>query len=121
MSAPVEQSPNKRALVIGIDAYGGGYELKGCVNDARAMTDILREKFDFSHENIRLLTDAAATKDGILDAFDDLIEATNADDVVVFFFAGHGSRLGDMEKRTKASGYTTALCPVDVTNPEWLR
>ena len=117
MSAPVAATPNKRALVIGIDTYGGGYQLNGCVNDARAMTDILRETFDFSHENIRLLTNADATKDGILDAFDDLIEATNTDDVVVFFFAGHGSRLGDMEKKTKASGYTTALCPVDVTNP----
>ena len=81
------------------------------------MTDILRETFDFSHENIRVLTNGDATKDGILDAFDDLIEATNTDDVVVSLLRRTWLAPRRHGKAHKASGYTTALCPVDVTNP----
>ncbi|HEY6830722.1 MAG TPA: caspase family protein, partial [Gemmatimonadaceae bacterium] len=112
----------KRALVVGIDAYGKQYPLDGCVNDARAMVDVLQEKFGFPQENVTLLTDAAATKEAILRGLDDIVDATNRGDVALFYYAGHGSRLD--AKISKASGFTTALCPVDVTtgggNPYFL-
>ena len=117
MTSSVAAAQAKRALVVGVDQYDDPWQLNGCVNDALAIADILREKFDFSHDDITLLTDAEATKDAILDAFDDLIDATNAGDVVVFYFAGHGSQLAAMRKVGKASGFSTALCPVDVTHP----
>src|SRR5579884_2877046 len=79
MTTPAELattgSPAKHALVIGIDKYDEPWELGGCVNDARLMAAILEEKFGFANDDVRLLIDEAATKDGILDAFDDLIDA----------------------------------------------
>src|SRR5262245_42837428 len=115
--------PARRALVIGLNAYkrysadDHDYSLHGCVNDARVMAGILKDKFDFPETSVRLLLDDQATKDGILDAFDDLIDATGTDDVVVFYYAGHGSQLTWLQKKDKASGYTTALCPFDVMHP----
>ena len=32
----------KKALVVGIDNYGNGNNLKGCVNDAQAIAQILK-------------------------------------------------------------------------------
>ena len=89
------------------------------MSDAQLMASILEEKFGFHRGDVNLLIDEQATKDNILDAFDDLIGATAAGDVAVIYFAGHGSRLNRdprlmMRRVTKASGYNTALCPVDV-------
>ncbi len=122
MTAPTDPSAlggaAKHALVIGIDQYEEPWGLQGCVNDARLMATILEEKFEFDKSNIRTLIDGEATKDGILDAIDDLIDrVTDERDVAVIYFAGHGSQLQALSKARKASGFSTALCPVDVTHP----
>lgn len=87
----------RRALLIGINDYPFIKKLTGCVNDVRLMQAILQENFGFPAENVTVLLDAEAHRDGILAAFDALIAATGKDDIVVIHYAGHGSQMTDLE------------------------
>src|ERR1700741_3498456 len=93
-----EASPPKRvALLVGIDDYAAVRKLKGCVNDVEDMRQVLTTKFGFSPTHVRTLVNGEATRSGILTAFrEHLIEGRGHDDVVVFYFSGHGSRSRDM-------------------------
>ncbi|WP_412069607.1 caspase family protein [Rubrivirga sp. IMCC43871] len=92
--------PRKWALLIGIDQYPNlskYHQLKGCVNDVMAMGGLLRDRFGFPAEQVTTLTNAAATRAGILAALDALAEQVQDDDVVVVHYAGHGSQITDLE------------------------
>jgi Caspase domain len=67
-------------------------DLSAAVNDAMAMQALLHGRYHFRSDNTRLLTDAGATRAGILTAIDELIAASQQGDIVVFFYAGHGSQ-----------------------------
>ncbi|MCP3964200.1 MAG: caspase family protein [bacterium] len=88
------EDPRRHALLIGINQYSYFSEqsqLKGCVNDVELMTDVLSETFRFPH--IRRLCDQEATREGILSAMNALVREVKDDDVVVFFYSGHGSQV----------------------------
>ena len=72
-------------------------QLHGCVNDATVMRDTLRDVFGFLKENLRLLTDASATRTEILAALDELVRQTRTEDVVVVHYSGHGSQVKDKQ------------------------
>ena len=108
--------PAKRALLIGIAAYTHVPPLDGCVNDVRLMRDVLVESFAFPPGHITVLVNEQATRDGILSAFDALVAATGDDDIVVFHFAGHGSRMADREG-DEPNGFDSTIVPFDVTRP----
>lgn len=103
---------NKRALLIGIDDYPHIRTLDGCVNDARLMRSVLVETFGFPDSQITLLANEQATRAGILEAFDALIAATGANDIVVVHYAGHGSQMTDREG-DEPSGFDSTLMPWD--------
>jgi hypothetical protein len=92
----------KHALLIGIDRYpnlGAEYQLRGCVNDARLLRQVLVEHFGFGVDSVVSLHDGAATRGAILAAMERLVEVVaDPADVVFFHFSGHGSR------RTSAGG-----------------
>jgi caspase domain-containing protein len=75
--------PSGRALVPNLD---------GAVNDVASMQDLLRARFGFDPAHMRSLTDSAATRDAIVAAIEQLIADAQSGDVVVFFYAGHGSQ-----------------------------
>lgn len=105
----------KHALVIGINAYPNFTkfeQLKGCVNDARLMESVLKDRFGFPAENIDVLTDAAATRDGILSAMEALLERVGQDDIVVMHYSGHGSQMTDREG-DEPDGKDETLVPHD--------
>jgi hypothetical protein len=109
MSAP----PPGHALVIGIDRYPGfppENQLDGCVHDARLMDQLLRRRFGFPRP--RLLLDEAATREGILEALEELLEATGEGHRVVLHFSGHGSQMRDREG-DEPDGYDETLVPHD--------
>jgi hypothetical protein len=106
----------KRALLVGIAAYPHVRPLDGCVNDVRLMREVLVESFGFPPEQVTLLADEQATRAGILSAFDALVAATGADDIVVFHFAGHGSQMADREG-DEPSGFDSTLVPFDAIRP----
>lgn len=102
-----------RALIIGIDAYERDPRigpLAGAVNDARAMRQFLIDAAEYHPEAIRLLTDAAATRAGILDAIESwLIEGSAPGERVFLHFSGHGAQLPD----TDGTGLDQVLIAVD--------
>ncbi len=79
-------------VAIGIDHYQNGIpELRSAVNDAQRLGDIL--KSDHGYECISLLdaeADSAALENLLIKR---LPESVQADDRVVFYFAGHGVAL----------------------------
>ena len=52
---------NSWALVIGINKYLSCPPLDYAVNDAQAIAEVLKERFDFPQDNIILLLDEEAT------------------------------------------------------------
>ena len=100
------------ALLIGIANYpqSEGFQvqqLKAPVKDVNALAGFLRdpEKGGFDPEHIFTLTDEQATRRKILITFNDIAKRSAPEDMVIFYFSGHGVRQGD--------NGTTYLIPYD--------
>jgi hypothetical protein len=82
------------ALLIGVGSYADlpRWDVPVTAADARAVVAALRDPAlcGYPAEQVTLLTDQAATRDGILSALDVLAARVGADDTVVLFFSGHG-------------------------------
>ncbi|MDH7514974.1 MAG: caspase family protein [Bacteroidota bacterium] len=82
------------SLVIGVDTYRdiSVPTLRFAVSDARLVDSLLRNPQcgALPAQRIRLLTDTAATRAAILSALDYLLKASQEDDVLFVYFAGHG-------------------------------
>ncbi len=103
---------SRRALCVGINNYPfDGSDLKGCVTDAHDWARLLTENFLFPHDNVRLLIDAEATKQNILDGLDWLLSDARSGDHRVFTNASHGTYV--VEESGDEEGYDEALCPFD--------
>jgi hypothetical protein len=80
------------ALLIGV-----GGDLPTTVQDAVALRDLLinKNRAAYHPEQVRLLTETAASRQGILDAFDRWIEQVNhnPDAIAIVYFSGHGGRI----------------------------
>ena len=104
---------NKLALLVGINNYKAINGLSGCVADVRNMQGLLRGKFDFPGDSIRVLTDEQATHAAIVQAFKDhLIDRAVDNAVVVFHYSGHGSRMKDPTGKSP-SGEISTIVPHD--------
>ena len=100
----------KKALCVGINDYPfNDSDLKGCVNDARAWTDLLITHFDFT--TVRLLLDEAATKANILAGLVELLQDAQSGDVLVYSYSGHGTYVADTSGDEPL--YDEAQCPYD--------
>ncbi len=90
-----QSTPRKLALLVGINQYPS-QPLGGCVNDMELQRHLLIHRFGFKSEDIHTLTDGQATRQGILEAFEEhLIRQAKPGDVVVYHYSGHGSRVLD--------------------------
>lgn len=90
-----QSTPRKLALLIGINTYSDS-PLNGCVTDVNLQQQLLIHRFGFNPKDILILTDAQATRQGILTAFEEhLIKQAKPGDVVVYHFSGHGSQVRD--------------------------
>ena len=90
-----------KALLVGINRYKiPGADLQGCVNDVTNLRDCLLKYFGATLGNIRVLTDARATRAGILDGLAWLTKEAKAGDSLVFHFSGHGSQIRDVDGRS---------------------
>ena len=108
---------NAYALLIGV-----GKDLPVTVRDATAIYNILAdEKFaGYLPENLTLLTNENATREGILNAFDNLIANTTEDSSVMLYYSGHGGQYSDnsflKKKKWKPESENKKyfhLCPYD--------
>ncbi len=101
---------HRRALLVGINDYTASRlgmrpplpppagrdwpNLSGAVTDVHALEEILVLVYGFNRRDIVTLTDQAATRAAILQTLEQhLVKTAAKDDVAVFYFAGHGSRV----------------------------
>jgi hypothetical protein len=96
---------NIYALLVGIDAYHPASvpavpTLKGCVNDIRAIETYLRERIAKESEwklvepadQPWILSNEKATRQAIINGFQQHLCNAQGDDVVLFYYAGHGAQ-----------------------------
>jgi Caspase domain len=85
------------ALLIGINKYASSKvsNLEGAVSDALAVKTYLERDLDVPAAQIRLLTDAEATRTAIIQEFNNLIadQRIHHDDPILIFYAGHGGEV----------------------------
>ncbi|HEY9709240.1 MAG TPA: caspase family protein, partial [Oculatellaceae cyanobacterium] len=75
--------------------------------------ELLIHRFGFNPNDILVVTNAQATRQGILTAFNEhLIKQTKPGDVVVFHYSGHGSRVRDPNPIGK-DPFNSTMVPVD--------
>lgn len=103
----------RRALLVGINDYRGISDLRGCINDVTNMRDVLRNYLGFTNTEIRVATDARATKAGILSRLDWLVKGAKAGDFLVFHYSGHGSQIRDRDGDELEDGMDELICPQD--------
>jgi hypothetical protein len=90
-----QSTPRKLALLVGINSYSFS-PLEGCLMDVELQRHLLIHRFGFNPNDIYTLTDGQATRQGILEAFEEhLIKQAKPGDVVVYHYSGHGSRVLD--------------------------
>ena len=105
----------RHALIVGIDRYANldeRYQLRGCVNDARAVAEVLQARHGFAADDIQLLLDAQATRSALLAAMDALVSRIGDDDVVHVHFSGHGSTRSNADG-SEGAGHDSTLMPHD--------
>ncbi|WP_413165694.1 caspase family protein [Capilliphycus salinus ALCB114379] len=122
-----ESTPRKLALLVGINQYQDD-PLNGCVNDVRMQQLLLIHRFGFNPQDILILTDKQATRQGILEAFEEhLIKQAKPGDVAVFHYSGHGSRVLDpnpiplKSPIVDGTGLNGTFVPVDSSLPAGYR
>lgn len=94
----------KYALLIGVNYLNDEvYELKASHNDVGLIHKFLIDHQDFLEENIVTLTDKenvseslTATYDNIKNKINEMIEVSDENDLLFFYFTGHGSQVPDM-------------------------
>lgn len=104
----------KKALVVGVDVYRNpSWNLYGCVADAVSISSLLENTYQFKRKNIRVVTNERATKQGILSRLTWLLSEVTAGDTVVFYYAGHGSRIRDRDGDELRDHLDECLVPHD--------
>lgn len=84
------------ALIIGV----GGDLIEYTVNDAKMLHKDLTNKdlIGYPEENVILRTEKQATRNGILEAFDELREKTDEESTILLYYSGHGGKYSDKYK-----------------------
>ncbi|OQY03049.1 MAG: hypothetical protein B6I20_05825 [Bacteroidetes bacterium 4572_117] len=78
------------ALLIGIDDYlnDGISDLKGPIEDAKKLKEILNLQYTFDKENITVLENPK--RSDLISSFENIAEKITEDDNLLIFYAGHG-------------------------------
>ena len=104
-----------RGLLVGINAYPlfPLWPLKGCVNDINDLADFVVKNCCFSKSDIRLLRDAEATKDAIVEGLGWLLNGLREGDRILFQYSGHGVLMPLYNLLGEVKSLHHAICPVD--------
>jgi hypothetical protein len=94
--SPQEATPVSRtiyALLVGINDYPEPVrKLHGCVNDITQMNAFLEKRIQSGVVKSKILTNAQATRQAVIDAFRSHLGQAGPDDVALFCYSGHGSQ-----------------------------
>lgn len=93
------REPRRLALLVGIGKYYQQFAAPwGTLHVQQEISDyaqVLVQDYGFARDDVRILLDEAASKDGIRNALRALIDQSAPGDTVVIHFSGHGQRLPD--------------------------
>jgi hypothetical protein len=107
------------AVFVGINDYvefrdEPGGDLLGAEHDARVMRDVLVERWGLETSNVLMLLGRAATKEAIRESIVGWLAArAEPGDLAIFYFAGHGSQVYDLDG-DEPDGLDETLAPTDV-------
>lgn len=108
---------NRRALCVGINQfkYLPGATLRGCVNDTKDMTSVLRRFLSFTPRDITVLTDKRATKANVMKYLREMVTGAKAGkySYLVFSFSSHGTQVPDTSG-DEPDRADEAFCPHDL-------
>jgi hypothetical protein len=94
----------RRALLFGINKYGGGNDLQGCINDIEDVKSKLNK--EFSDFEIRMFKDSEVTGKTFFDTIKQSLEVMRTGDVLYIHYSGHGTQI---PSSLEANGYHEAL------------
>jgi hypothetical protein len=103
----------KKALLIGINYEKTDFELHGCINDVKNISEILKDSYD-----IHILTDETEiipTKQNIIKEIEWLTSNLKKGDTLFFYYSGHGSNSKDVSK-DESDKKDEDIVPLDVDN-----
>ena len=100
----------RRALCIGINDYGGQYDLNGCVADTR----LWGATFDGLDFDVTYLTDRDASRQGMVSSIEKLLRDSQQGDIAALHFSGHGTYMPDRD------GDEAEVKPGDTQDEAWV-
>jgi hypothetical protein len=115
----------KKAVLIGIDYIDvSGVSLKGCINDAINMRNMLIDAYDYDPQNIIMLRDDDAVKFpsptyyNIYDSLLGLVLESGSLDEIWLHYSGHGSQIQNqncnlLNEGKTPSDHVESIVPVD--------
>jgi len=108
---------NRKAFCVGVNKFKNypTAELRGCVNDANDMAQLLKDMLGFADGDITILTDAQATKARIMSNLKSLVADAKAGKLkyIVFSLSSHGTQVPDVSG-DEADRADEAFCPYDL-------
>jgi hypothetical protein len=107
------EAQQKRALLIGIGDYPPelGWSSLSAANDVEYLKSVLPLQ-GFKPENIQIILNEKATKEGIEKAMSELISAAGKGDIIMVHFSGHGQQITD-DNDDEADGLDEAWVSYD--------
>ncbi len=111
------EAQTKHGLIFAIGNYpdSGGWRF---INSNRDVTFIERslKNQGFLAENIKVVLDSAATKEGIIQAMEGLIEEVYAGDIVTIHFSSHGVQMQD-DNGDELDNLDESIVPFEALSP----
>jgi hypothetical protein len=105
-------------LLIGINYIGSSNELRGCINDSRAVAAFLKDRYGYKEDDMVILTDdqtnprSIPTRQNILQAFQWLVSGARTNDTLFLHYSGHGGQTPDLDG-DEDDGFDEVIYPVD--------
>lgn len=89
------------AVVVGVSQYmyDDNIQLNYAAKDAVAYAEFLKSARggNVPNDQITVLIDSMATRENILEAFEQTLERTGRDDIFIYYYSGHGMAVGNNE------------------------
>ena len=93
----INRVPIRRSLHIGINYTDTEYKLRGCINDANNIYNLLKSPiYGFNDKDILIISDNTTikpTRDNIISLFINLMKNTKSGDFLFFSYSGHGFKI----------------------------
>lgn len=113
-AAALNKGPRIRGVFVGVADYPDGVgDLERCDVDAQRLHSLLIERYGMLADDSALLVNREATVEGVRAALARVGGASGPDDLLIFFFSGHGDQIAGEPDAADPDGKHEALSLVD--------